>query len=115
MEDEQGSARRQQRLLNELLRLTRENNRILRAERNMRRLRIAIILIIILGSTGYGYHILNKYRSTVVTTFDQIQELRSQVDEVVELGGQIKETAQNITNVIGGEGQGDEESEAISE
>ena len=106
----QGAAYRQQRALSELLRLTKENNRILREGRNMRRLKMVIVVLFLLGSSGYGYHLFNKYQAELSNTLAQIDELRDQIGEVVELGGQIKETAQSITGILGG-GAGDSDGE----
>lgn len=89
--------------MNELLRLTRENNRILRAERNLRRLKGIAILLILVGSTGYGYHLFSRYQAEVVATIDQLNELRGQVETVVDEVGQLADTAKGITNILGGD------------
>ncbi|MDE0243243.1 MAG: hypothetical protein OYG31_00815 [Candidatus Kaiserbacteria bacterium] len=93
------------RAMNELLRLTRENNRILRAERNLRRLKGIAVLLVLLGSTGYGYHLFNRYQSEVVATVNQLNELRGQVETVVDEVGQIADTAKGLTDILGGDGE----------
>ena len=105
MEEEpaENQAAPSRRAINELLRLTRENNRILRADRNMRRVKGLVIIVFLLGSTGYGYHLFSKYRAEAIALIDQINDVRTQVDAVVDEVGQLADTAKGITDVLGGD------------
>ena len=92
---------RHERRLEELLNLTKENNEILRGDRNRRRLKTAIVMLLIIGSIGYSYYLFQKHRVKIIEFQETVEELQIQIQEAKELSKRVGETAGAVKNLFG--------------
>lgn len=84
----------------ELLELTRQNNRLLRHERNLRLFKVFIIIIFLTAGSGYTYYLFRQYQFKIVQFQEKINELHEQLGKVVDLGSEIGGTAQSFRDIF---------------
>ena len=74
------SRERQEKQLHDLLKITRDTNKMLRAERNCTQNKSSLTIILFLAISGYGYYLFEKYKIKIIETQQRIQELREHLN-----------------------------------
>ena len=90
------SRERRERRLDDLFRLVKENNKMLRGDRNARAIKTFLVVFIFLGICGYGYYLFEKYKLQVIEVQDRIEDLREHLQDLQELKGDIEQTIGSI-------------------
>ena len=94
---------RQEKKLDEILKLTKENSRMLRGEKVRRNLKAVIVIIILIGSSGYGYHLFQEYRLKIIEAQQNLEELGEHLEEAKDLGKKVGETTDSIKAIFAGQ------------
>ena len=93
---------RQERQIDEVLRVTKDTNRMLHGERNARRIKMIITLLVILGICGYGYYLFEKHKIRIIEFQQQVEELRDHLQEAAALADKVGDTAKSIRGIFSG-------------
>ena len=95
-----GNTRRLERKVDELTRLTKQNNRMLRTERNARRIKTILITGVLLFGSGYAYYIFQTYQLQILEFQSKVENLRTQAEEVIDLGNELKESVESTRESV---------------
>ena len=106
------SRERQEKQLHDLLKITKDTNRMLRGERNMRKIKAFVIIIIFLGICGYGYYLFEKYKLRIIETQERIDDLRDHLRELKNVKNDIEENVRSIQDTLKGAKSNTENAEA---
>ena len=93
---------RQDKQLDDLLRVTKDTNKMLRGERNMRKIKMLVVLVVLLAVAGYGYYLFQKHKIQIIEFQQQVEELQEHLRNAGELAGRVGDTAHSIRNIFGG-------------
>ena len=93
---------RQDRQLDELLRVSKDTNKMLRGERNMRKVKMIVVLVILLSVAGYGYYLFEKHKLQIIEFQQKVEELQLYLQEAGELAGKVGDTAHSIRGIFEG-------------
>lgn len=93
---------RQDRQMDELLRVAKDTNKMLRGERNMRKIKMLVVLAVILALAGYGYYLFQKHKLAIIEFQQRIEELQLYLQEAGELAGKVGDTAYSIRSIFEG-------------
>ena len=99
---------RQEKQLDDLLRVTRDTNKMLRGERNARKAKMLVVLVVIAALVGYGYYLFEKHKLQIIEFQQRVEELQHHLQEAVELANKMGETANSIRSVFEGLESGSE-------
>ena len=93
---------RQEKQLDDILRITKETNRMLQGERNARKIKMIVIVVILLGLAGYGYYLFEKHKIQIIEFQQQVRELQGHLKEASDLVGKVGDTADSIRGIFEG-------------
>ena len=93
---------RQEKQLDDLMRITKDTNKMLHGERNARKIKMIAVLILILAIAGYGYYLFEKHKIQIIEFQQRVEELQKHLQEAAELAGKVGETADSIRNIFNG-------------
>ena len=93
---------RQEKQLDDLLRVTRDTNKMLRGERNARKAKMLAVLVVIVALAGYGYYLFEEHKLQIIEFQQRVEELQHHLQEAVELANKMGETANSIRDVFEG-------------
>ena len=93
---------RRDKQLDELLRITKDTNKMLRGERNMRKVKMLLFLLVVSALVGYGYYLFEKHKLTIIEFQQRVEELQRHVQEAGELAGKVGDTANSIRGIFDG-------------
>ena len=93
---------RQDKQLDDLLRVTKDTNKMLRGERNMRKIKMLVVLVIFLAVAGYGYYLFQKHKIQIIEFQQRVEELQEHLRDAGELAGKVGDTAHSIRNIFEG-------------
>ena len=88
--------------LDEILRLTKDTNAMLRGERNVRRIKLIVTLVLLLSGAGYGYYLFDRYKIEIIEFQQRVEELQDHLQEAAEVAGKVGETAGSIRDIFEG-------------
>ena len=88
--------------LDELLRITKDTNKMLRGERNMRKIKLLVLLVLFFALAGYGYYLFEKHKLTIIEFQQRVEELQHHLQEAGELAGKVGDTANSIRGIFDG-------------
>ena len=91
---------RQDRQMAELLRISKDTNKLLRGTRRMRRVRVVVIVLILSLLAGYGYYLFEKHRVRIAQTLEIVEELHARLDDLFEAGEQFVESADSVRTIF---------------
>ena len=95
---------RLERKVDSLEQVTRENNKMLKRERNMRRLKYVLILCILLFGSGYAFHLFRVYQAEVVSlkrrAATAAEEAGKFIDSVRDLKETLDSTQESVNSIF---------------
>ena len=94
--------RREEKQLDDLLRITKDTNAMLRGERNMRKIKTLLVLVVLLSSTGYGYYLFEKHKLAILEFQGRVEELQGHLQEMAAVIDQVGDTAGSIRSIFDG-------------
>ena len=95
---------RREKKLDEVFKLVKENNKLLRGDRNTRKVKMLLVVVVFLSVCGYGYYLFEKYKLRIVETQERIEDLREHLQELRSLKDDIEQTVGSIQRVLIGPG-----------
>ena len=93
---------RREKQLDELLRITKDTNKMLRGERNMRKIKMLVMLVVIFAVAGYGYYLFEKHKLKIIEFQQKVEELQRHLQEAGDLAGKVGDTAHSIRGIFEG-------------
>ena len=93
---------RQGKQLDDLLRITKDTNKMLRSERSTRKIKTIVVLIVLLALAGYGYYFFEKHKIKIIEFQQRVEELQNHLQEAAELAGKVGDTADSIRGIFEG-------------
>ena len=93
---------RQEKQLDDILRITKDTNKMLRSERNARHIKMVVVVTMFLALAGYGYYLFEKHKIKVIEFQQRVEELQNHLKEAGELAGKVGDTADSIRNLFEG-------------
>ncbi|MCY4577229.1 MAG: hypothetical protein OXB96_02240 [Candidatus Kaiserbacteria bacterium] len=93
---------RQERQLDDLLRVTKDTNKMLRGERNARKIKMIVVLLVVLSLAGYGYYLFEKHKIKIIEFQQRVEELQQHLREAGALAGKVGDTADSIRGIFEG-------------
>lgn len=94
-----------ERKLDELLAVTKENNRMLRGTRTRGRIKAIVIATLVIAVAGYGYHLFQKHQLKIIEFQQAVEELQESIRDARESGKKIVETVDAIGEIFEGAGE----------
>ena len=73
---------------------------MLRGDRNVRKMKAIITILIFLGICGYGYYIFQKYKLRIIEIQEKAEDLQEHLREVAVLSNKVTDTAESIKNIF---------------
>ena len=92
--------RRLDRRVDEIFRLVKQNNAMLKREKASRMFKTSVVVILFTGILGYGYYIFAEYRGRIIEFQEKVNQLHNQTEKILDLGSQVKDTAQSFSEVF---------------
>ena len=99
-EDANADIRRLERKVDDLVRLSRENNKMLRGERAIRRLKGFVIILLLVFGSGYMYYLLNLYQAQIFEFQDRAQDLLMEGQSVIVTVERLKESLDSTQSSV---------------
>ena len=96
------SRERQEKQLHDLFKIAKENNRMLRSDRNARKIKALIVLIVFFALCGYGYYFFEKYKIKIIELQEGVQNLRGHLHEAMELSRKVGDTVESFQDALKG-------------
>ena len=93
---------RQDRQLDDLLRITKDTNKMLRGERNARKIKMIVVVVVLLAIAGYGYYLFEKHKIQIIEFQQRVEELQKHLRDAGELAGKVGDTAGSIRSIFDG-------------
>ena len=93
---------RQDKQLDDLLQVTKDTNKMLRGERNARKIKMIVVLVVFCGMAGYGYYLFEKHKIQIIEFQQRVEELQKHLREAGELAGKVGDTAGSIRSIFEG-------------
>ena len=75
---------------------------MLRGERNMRRIKMVVVVILILAPASYGYLLFEKHKIKIIEFQQRVEDLQEYLQEAEDLAERVGETAYSIRNIFEG-------------
>ena len=93
---------RREKQLDELLRITKDTNKMLRGERNMRKVKMILLLVLVFVVVGYGYYLFEKHKIKIIEFQQRVEDLQQHLQEAGEIAGKVGDTAISIRGIFEG-------------
>ena len=86
--------------VDEIARLVKQNNQMLKRGRTFQAIKTFIIVAILIGGSSYGYYVYSQYRDKIIEFQEKVDQLHHQAESALEAGAKLKETIGSIPEIF---------------